>query len=241
MNLTPQEWYAVILSLQVGFWAALIGLPLAIALAWVLARTTFRGKIILDTLIHLPLVVPPVVTGYLLIQFMGRRSLFGGWFESLGFELSFNWKGAVLAAMVMSLPLMVRAIRLSFEAVDSRLEDAARTLGAGGLRVFLTITLPLAWPGVLSGVILGFARSLGEFGATITFVSNIPGETQTLPLALYSATQIPGGEPIALRLCVISILIAFVALVGAEVLARRGSYDVGSGRAGHACGRSRAS
>ena len=173
--------------------------------------------------VHLPLVVPPVVTGYLLIIILGRYTPLGSILQSIGIKFAFNWKGAVIASLVMSLPLMVRAIRISIEAVDRRLEDAARTLGAGSLRIFLTITLPLSVPGIISGGILGFARSLGEFGATVTFVANIPGETQTLPLALYAYTQTPGAEMMAARLCAVSIAIAVAALVMSEFIARRAS------------------
>ena len=193
----------------------------AILCANILARHTFRGKALLDALIHLPLVVPPVVTGYLLILFLGRNTAVGSVLESMGLRFAFNWKGAVLSSLVMSFPLMVRAIRLSIEAVDKGLEEAARTLGSGRFRIFMTITLPLSVPGIISGGVLGFARSLGEFGATITFVSNIPGETQTLPLALYSFTQTPGGEMMAARLCAVSIALAVAALTFSEVLARR--------------------
>lgn len=221
-TLTPLELEATLLSLRVSFWAVALSLPWAVALALLLARRDFFGKTILDSLIHLPLVLPPVVTGYLLLVLLGSRGVLGAWLqEHLGITLAFNWKGAAMAAAVMSFPLMVRAIRLSIEAVDRGLEDASRTLGAGMLRTFFTITLPLSLPGVLSGAVLGFARSLGEFGATITFVSNIPGQTRTLPIALYSLTQQPGGEHGAMRLCVLAAFISMAALVASELLSKR--------------------
>lgn len=223
MNLTGEELNAIVLSIKVGIWSVAAGLIPAIGLAYLLARSRFRGKSLVDAVIHLPLVVPPVVTGYILIITLGRYTPLGGLLQSMGIKFAFNWKGAVVASLIMSLPLMVRAIRISIEAVDRRLEDAARTLGAGSLRIFLTITLPLALPGIISGAILGFARSLGEFGATVTFVANIPGETQTLPLALYSYTQMPGGEMMAARLCLVSIVIAVAALAVSEIFAQRAS------------------
>ncbi len=220
--LTALEWEALRLSLQVATIAVLFSLPLGILTAWVLARCEFFGKDILNGLVHLPLIVPPVVIGYLLLIGLGRRGPIGGWlFDSFGITIAFNWKGAAVAAAVMAFPLMVRAIRLSMEAVDSRLEDAARTLGANPFWVFVTVTLPLVLPGILTGAILAFARSLGEFGATITFVANIPGETRTLPLALYTLTQTPGGEGAALRLIAISVVLALAALIASEALARR--------------------
>lgn len=222
--LTPLEWQALHLSLKVSICAVAFSLPLSVICAFILARRDFPGKILLDGIIHLPLVVPPVVTGYLLLVLMGKRGLIGSWlYDHLGVTVAFNWKGAALAAAVMGFPLMVRAIRLSMEAVDRGLEDAARTLGASPLRVFFSITLPLTLPGVLTGSILGFARCLGEFGATITFVSNIPGQTQTLPLALYTLTQVPDGEAGALRLCAIAVAISLAALAMAEVLSNRAS------------------
>ncbi len=221
-TLSPVEFEALRLSLWVSAWAVAGSLPLGVLAAWVLARLEFPGKSILDGLLHLPLVLPPVVIGYLLLVGFGRRGVLGAWlFKMTGLTLAFNWKGAALAAAVMAFPLLVRAIRLSIEAVDLGLESAARTLGAGPLRVFFTVTLPLVFPGILTGLILAFARSLGEFGATITFVSNIRGETQTLPLALYTLTQMPGGEAGAVRLCAVSVVIAMAALVASEVLARR--------------------
>ncbi|MDA0997171.1 MAG: molybdate ABC transporter permease subunit [Proteobacteria bacterium] len=220
--MTALEIEALRLSLQVAFWAVAASLPLAIAIAWVLARLEFPGKSVVDGIVHLPLILPPVVIGYLLLAGFGRHGVIGAplhdWF---GITVAFTWKGAAIAAAVMAFPLMVRAIRLSLEAIDKGLEDAARTLGASPGDVFLTLTLPLASPGILAAAILGFARSLGEFGATITFVSNIPGETRTLPLALYTLTQQPDGDAGAVRLVVISIIIALAALLASEALARR--------------------
>ena len=220
--LTPIEIEAIILSSRVALWAMVWSLPLAIGVAWVLARCDFPGKSLLDGLVHLPLVLPPVVVGYVLLIGLGRKGVLGGWlFDVFGISFAFSWRGAAIASGLIAFPLVVRAIRLSLEAVDRRLEDAARTLGAGPLGVFFTITLPLIAPGILAGWILGFARSLSEFGATITFVSNIPGETRTLPIALYNFTQVPGGEAAAIRLVVIAIIIAFAALAASEILARR--------------------
>lgn len=222
MSLSPVEIEALLLSLRVAFWSVLIGLPLGIGAAWLLARREFFGKTLFDSLVHLPLVVPPVVVGYVLLMVLGRQGLIGAWlYDTFGISLIFTWRGAAIAAGVMSFPLMVRAIRLSFEAIDQRLEVAARTLGASRLDVFLTITLPLAIPGILAGIVLAFARALGEFGATITFVSNIPGETRTLPLALFTFTQTPGGEDSALRLVAISLALAIAALIASEMIARR--------------------
>lgn len=221
MILTDPEWQAVLLSLKVSSVAVLFSLPLGIFVAWVLVRCQFPGKALLDSLIHLPLVLPPVVVGYLLLVGFGRRGVIGAWFHDwFGITFAFNWRGAVLAAAVMSFPLMVRAIRLALEGVDLRLEQAARTLGAGRWRVFFTITLPLTLPGIIAGTVLAFARSLGEFGATITFVSNIPGETRTLPSAMYTLIQTPGGESAAWRLCIIAIALAMISLLVAEWLAR---------------------
>lgn len=225
--LTPVEIDSLKLSLWVSGWAVMVSMPPGIVAAWLLARMQFPGKSVMDGLIHLPLVLPPVVIGYLLLLLLGRRGIVGAWlYRALGITLAFNWKGAAVAAAVMAFPLLVRAVRLSIEAVDSGLESAARTLGAGPGRVFFTVTLPLVVPGIITGAILAFARSLGEFGATITFVSNIPGETQTLPLALYSLTQVPDGEVGAMRLCIIAVVIAMVALVGSEILARRFSAHI---------------
>jgi molybdate transport system permease protein len=220
--LTPQEMDALRLSLWISGWAVVASLPPGILVAWILARFSFPGKSLMDGLIHLPLVLPPVVTGYLLLVMLGRKGIIGAWLhDTLGITLAFNWKGAVVASAVMAFPLMVRSVRLSIEGVDQGLERAARTLGAGPLRVFFTITLPLIVPGIITGAILAFARALSEFGATITFVSNIQGETQTMPLALYSLTQMPGGELGAMRLCIIAVIVALLALVASEVLAKR--------------------
>ncbi len=222
LHLTALEQEALRLSLWVSLWAVLGSLPLGVFLAWLLSRKNFPGKTFLDGLIHLPLVLPPVVTGYLLLVTFGRRGVIGAWLnDTLGITFAFNWKGAALASAVVAFPLMVRAIRLSIDGVDRELEWAARTLGAGPVRVFFTITLPLIAPGILTGIILSFARSLSEFGATITFVSNIPGETRTLPLALYTLTQVPDGEQGAMRLCVISVLLAMVALILSNHLSRK--------------------
>ena len=219
--LTPDEWSIVALSLKVSVVAVVLTLPVAYALAWVLARRRFPGAILLDALVHLPLVVPPVVTGWLLLLLFGRNGPIGGWLEAqFGITLVFRWTGAALAAAVMALPLMVRAMRLSIEAVDRRLVDAARTLGATRWRAFVTITLPLSAPGIAAGAMLGFARSLGEFGATITFASNIAGQTRTLPLAIYSGLQLPGGEALVTRLSLISIALSVAALVVSELLVR---------------------
>jgi len=219
---TPDELSAIRLSIKVATWATLASLPVGVLVALALARGRFFGKTLVDALVHLPLVMPPVVTGYLLLLAFGRRGPVGTWLEeTLGIVFAFNWTGAALACAVMGFPLMVRAMRLSIEAVDVGLERAAATLGAGRLRVFFTITLPLALPGVIAGALLCFAKALGEFGATITFVSNIPGLTQTLPSAIYSYTQVPGGDAPALRLTAVSIGISLVALVVSEWLARR--------------------
>ena len=213
----PETWGVVLLSLKVGGAAMAATLPLAFALAYLLARASFPGRLLIDALVHLPLVVPPVVTGWVLLLAFAPRGPFG----ALSAFVLFRWTGAAIAAGVMALPLMVRAIRLSIEAVDRRLEQAARTLGAGRWRVFATITLPLSLPGVLAAAVLGFARALGEFGATITFVSNVPGETETLPLAIYAALQLPGGDARVLGLSLISVALSFAALVASELLARR--------------------
>ena len=220
--LSADEWAVIGLSLKVAFWSVLCSLPLALATAWLLARTRFYGKSLFDALVHLPLVLPPVVIGYFLLLLLGRRGPLGALLdEYFGIVFAFRWSGAAVAAAIMGFPLMVRAIRLSIEAIDSGLEDAARTLGATRLRVFFTITLPLALPGVFTGTLLSFARSLGEFGATITFVSNIPGETRTLPLAIYTLTQVPGGDAAALRLSIIAIVLSVIALMLSEWLVRR--------------------
>jgi molybdate transport system permease protein len=219
---TPEELTAIRLSLRVAFWAMLGSLPLGVGFGLLLARGRFWGKSLLNVAVHLPLILPPVVTGYVLLLLFGRRGPLGRLLEeSLGIVLAFRWTGAALACAVMGFPLMVRSIRLSIEAVDRRLEDAAGTLGAGPFWVFATITLPLILPGVLAGMILSFARAFGEFGATITFVSNIPGETQTLPTAIYTLTQVPGGDLGALRLTVVSVAIAMAALFASEGLIAR--------------------
>ena len=216
------ELEAIRLSLRVAAWSVVGGLPLGLCVAWLLARRDFHGKMLLNGVVHLPLVLPPVVIGYLLLILFSRDGPLGRALDAaFGVTVAFTWQGAAVAAAVMAFPLMVRAMRLSLEAVDRRLEAAARTLGAGRLDVFLTVTLPLVSPGILTGAILAFARSLGEFGATITFVSNIPGETRTLPLALYSQTQTPDGETGAFRLAVLSVLLALAALAASEILARR--------------------
>jgi len=221
-DFSPAEWTAIRLSLKVAIWAVGMSLPLGVLMAFVLARKRFWGREVLDVFVHLPLILPPVVTGYFLLLLFGRRGPLGRllW-ETIGFTFAFRWTGAALASAVVAFPLMVRAIRLSIEAVDRRLEDAAGTLGASPLWVFVTVTLPLILPGILAGAILAFARSLGEFGATITFVSNIPGETQTLPTAIYTFTQVPGGDTGALRLTLVSVLISSAALFLSEFLARR--------------------
>ncbi|MFL2778018.1 MAG: molybdate ABC transporter permease subunit [Paracoccus marcusii] len=219
--LGPTEWQAVRLSLWVGLVATLVSLPLGILTAYALARWSFPGKQILNGIVHLPLILPPVVTGYLLLVTFGRRGSIGQWLETVGIIFSFRWTGAALAAAIMAFPLMVRAIRLAIEAVDPRLEAAAGTLGASPSWVFATVTLPLILPGVLAGSILAFAKAIGEFGATITFVSNIPGQTQTVPSAIYALLQAPGGEAAAGRLVLVSITIAMSALLLSEVLARR--------------------
>lgn len=221
-SLSPEELEALHLSLKVSFWAVGISLPFGILTAWCLARLEFPGKVFIDAIIHVPLVVPPVVVGYMLLLLLGRNGALGSWLhDTLGITVGFSWQGAAVAAAVMAFPLMVRAIRLSLESVDRRMEQTARTLGAGPVDVFFSITLPLSGSGIVAGTILAFARALGEFGATITFVSSIPGETTTLPLALYSLAQIPGEEGGALRLMIISVTVAFAAMVAAEIIARR--------------------
>jgi molybdate transport system permease protein len=228
--LTPFEITALLLSLKVAAVASVLLLPLGLALAWLLAKKDFIGKNILDGLVHLPLVLPPVVIGYLLLILFGKQGVIGQFlFEYLGVDFSFNWKGAVLASAIVALPLMVRSIRLSIMMVDSKLEQAAMTLGASPLKVFWSITLPLIIPGVISGLLLAFARSLGEFGATITFVSNIPGETQTIPLAMFSFLETPGAEFEAMRLCVLAIVIALGSLFVSEWLSRRTQKKLGLG------------
>jgi molybdate transport system permease protein len=220
--LSPEEWTAVELSLRVSLWATAVSLPFGVLIALVLARGNFWGKSLLNGIVHLPLIMPPVVTGYLLLLLFGRKGPLGQFLaENFDIVFAFRWTGAALACGVMGFPLLVRAIRLSIEAVDRRLEAAAGTLGASPLWVFATVTLPLMLPGIIAGMILCFAKAMGEFGATITFVSNIPGETQTLPSAIYTFTQVPGGDAGALRLTAISIAISMTALLASELLARR--------------------
>ncbi|CDG87757.1 molybdate ABC transporter permease subunit [Xenorhabdus bovienii] len=227
--LSEYEWQAILLSLQISGISVLFSLPLGILMAWVLARCQFFGKSLLDSIIHLPLVLPPVVVGYLLLLSMGRRGVIGEFlYDWFGVSFAFSWTGAALASAVVAFPLMVRAIRLALEGIDHRLEQAARTLGASSLRVFFTITLPLSLPGVIVGAVLAFARSLGEFGATITFVSNIPGETRTIPLAMYTLIETPGAETAAARLCVIAIVLALVSLMLSEWLTRWGRKRLGA-------------
>ena len=227
MELTPDEWNAVRLSIKVAVWAMLGSLPLGLLTALILARGNFWGKSLLNGVVHLPLILPPVVTGYLLLLSFGKRGPVGALLaEHFGIVFSFRWTGAALACAIMGFPLMVRAIRLSIEAVDRRLEAAAGTLGAGPVWVFATITLPLILPGIIAGMILSFGKAMGEFGATITFVSNIPGETQTLPSAIYTFTQIPGGDAGALRLTLISVAISMAALMASEALAQRASRRI---------------
>ena len=219
--LSPEEWQAVALSLRVAFWAVLASLPLGVLTAYALARWRFPGRQLLNGLVHLPLILPPVATGYLLLLAFGTRGPLGSLLQEVGIVFAFRWTGAALAAAVMAFPLMVRAIRLSIEAVDPRLEQASATLGASGPWAFATVTLPLILPGILAGAILAFAKAMGEFGATITFVSNIPGQTQTLPTAIYAFLQVPGGEASALRLVGIAVAVSMAALLLSEVVARR--------------------
>jgi molybdate transport system permease protein len=225
--LAPAEWQAVALSLKVALWATALMLPAALLTAYALARWSFAGKQLLNALVHLPLIMPPVVTGYMLLLVFGRKAPLGRWLEeSFGLILAFRWTGAVLAAAIMGFPLMVRALRLAFEAVDPRLEQAAATLGASRAWVFATVTLPLVLPGLIAGMVLGFAKAMGEFGATITFVANIPGQTQTLPSAIYAFLQVPGGEGSAVRLVVISATVALLALLASEILAQRAARRI---------------
>lgn len=228
IDLSPDEWTAILLSLRIGIVATLASLPFGILVAYALARWQFPGKTVLDGIVHLPLVMPPVVTGFILLILFGRKGVFGASLAEIGIVFSFRWTGAALACAVMGLPLMVRAIRLSFEAIDLRLELAAGTLGANRVYRFLTVSLPLAVPGVIVGAILAFAKALGEFGATITFVSNIPGETQTISAAIYTYTQIPGGDAGALRLTAVAAMIALGALVVSELIQRRAKKRVAS-------------
>ncbi|HTQ75370.1 MAG TPA: molybdate ABC transporter permease subunit [Burkholderiales bacterium] len=225
--LGPEEREVIWLSLRIAFWSVFVSLPLALAVAYALARATFPGKTLFDAVVHLPLVLPPVVVGFFLLLLFGRRGPLGEILEQwFGIVVAFRWTGAALAAGIMGFPLMVRAIRLSFETMDRKLEAAASTLGAGRAGVFLTVTLPLALPGLITGVLLSFARSLGEFGATITFVSNIPGETRTLPLAIYTYTQTPAGDAAALRLSAIAVVLSLAALYLSEVLVRRATRRI---------------
>jgi molybdate transport system permease protein len=224
LELSPQDWLAVQLSLRIATVATLVALPFGIAIGYVLARKSFWGKSLLDAVVHLPLVLPPVVTGYLLLITFGRKAPVGAFLaDHFGIVFSFRWTGAALACGIMAFPLMVRAIRLSIEAIDRRLEDAAATLGANRIWLFITMTLPLALPGIIAGMMLAFARALGEFGATITFVSNIPGETQTISAAIYTLTQVPGGDGAALQLVIVAVIISLAALVASEYFARRAS------------------
>ena len=218
--MTPEAWQAVFLSLKVSFWAVIIAVPLAVFVAFLLARYKFWGKPVLNGLVHMPLILPPVVTGYLLLILFGINGLIGSFLDQFGIRIAFRWSGAALAAAIMAFPLIVRTVRLSIEAVDPKLEEAAKTLGAGRVFVFITITLPLILPGILAGSVLGFAKAMGEFGATITFVSNIPGQTQTIPSAIYAFLQAPGREAAAIWLVCISIGIAFAALVLSEFVAK---------------------
>lgn len=221
MTVDAAAWEALRLSLWVACWATVLAVPAALWIAWVLARRTFWGKSALNALVHLPLVMPPVVTGYLLLLAFGRTAPLGQLLEKLGLQLAFHWSGAVLAAVVMGFPLMVRAMRLAIEAVDPRLEEAAATLGAPRIAVFAKVTLPLISPGILAGAVMGFAKAMGEFGATITFVANIPGQTQTLPSAIWAALQIPGGEGQAMAMVAMACVVALGAVVLSEALARR--------------------
>jgi molybdate transport system permease protein len=222
IELSPQEWTAVALSLRIALVATLVALPFGIAIATLLARKSFWGKSLLDAVVHLPLVLPPVVTGYLLLITFGRKAPVGAFLaDHFDIVFSFRWTGAALACGIMAFPLMVRAIRLSIEAIDRRLEDAAATLGANRIWLFITVTLPLALPGIIAGMMLTFARALGEFGATITFVSNIPGETQTISAAIFTLSQVPGGDSAALSLVIVAVIISLAALIASEWFARR--------------------
>lgn len=231
LHFSPDEWEAIRLSLRVATVGTLASLPVGLFVAYALARWRFPGKFLIDGVVHLPLVLPPVVTGYILLLLFGRRGPIGEFLNThFGIVFSFRWTGAALAAAVMGFPLMVRAVRLSFETADRRLEDAARTLGANGLVAFFTVVLPLALPGILAGFVLAYARALGEFGATITFVSNIPGETRTLPTAIYTYTQVPGGDANAARLAAVAVVLSLLALIVSEFLSRRVTARIGGGR-----------
>jgi molybdate transport system permease protein len=228
LHFSPDEWDAIRLSFRVATVGTLVSLPVGVFIAYALARWRFPGKFLVDGFVHLPLVLPPVVTGYILLVLFGRKGPIGAFLDQhFGIIFSFRWTGAALAAGVMGFPLLVRAIRLSFEAADRRLEDAARTLGASGLAVFFTVILPLALPGILAGAVLAFAKALGEFGATITFVSNIPGETRTLPTAIYTYTQAPGGDFFAARLAAVAVVLSLLALLVSEFLSRRMAARIG--------------
>jgi molybdate transport system permease protein len=228
LQFSPDEWDAIRLSLRVATVGTLASIPLGLFVAYALARWRFPGKFLVDGLVHLPLVLPPVVTGYILLLLFGRRGPIGAFLDQhFGIVFSFRWTGAALAAGVMGFPLLVRAIRLSFEAADRRLEDAARTLGANSAMTFFTVILPLALPGILAGAVLAFAKALGEFGATITFVSNIPGETRTLPTAIYTYTQVPGGDGAAMQLAAVAVILSLCALLVSEFLSRRMSARIG--------------
>ena len=226
--LSPAEWTAVLLSLRIAVVATLASLPFGVLAAYALARWHFPGKTLITAFIYLPLVLPPVVTGYVLLIAFGRRGIFGGFLADLGIVLSFRWTGAALACAIMGFPLMVRAMRLSFEAIDRRLEQAAGTLGANPVLTFFLVSIPLALPGIIAGATLAFARALGEFGATITFVANIPGETQTIASAIYTYIQVPGGDAAALRLTLVSIAISLVAVIASEIFQRRGEKRLAS-------------
>ena len=235
MALTPEEWQAVWLSAKVAAFATLLCLPFGIALSWLMARREFFGKALIETLIQLPMVLPPVVPGYLLLMLLGTRGPLGGWLQQhFGIVFAFDWKGAVLASAVIAFPLMVQPVRLAFRMIDTRLEAAATTLGATPLRSFFTITLPLALPGIVIGAVLCFSRSLGEFGATMAFVGNIPGETRTLPLAIYSYSHLPDGEAAAARLVLLSIALAVCALLASHWIGRRAEHLIGDARTPHA-------
>lgn len=228
LNFTPAEIAALLLSLKVAFWCTLLTSIPGVLIAWLLARKSFFGKSLLNSLVHMPLVLPPVVPGFLLLILLGNQGLIGRWLhQTWGITLAFTWVGAVIASAVMAFPLMVRAARLAISQVDAGLEAAAQSLGAHPLRVFFGVTLPLALPGILTGLMLAFSRSLGEFGATITFVGNIAGETRTLPLAIFTYTQVPGGEAPAMRLVILSMLLAFGALFFSEILERRAAHMLG--------------
>jgi molybdate transport system permease protein len=228
LTLSAEEWTALRLSLRVAFWAMLVSLPFGIGVAMLLARGRFWGKSALNAFVHLPLILPPVVTGYMLLLLFGRHGVFGQALAEIGIVFAFRWTGAALACGVMGFPLLVRAVRLSVEAIDRRLEDAAATLGANPIWVFVTVSLPLMLPGIIAGTILTFARAMGEFGATITFVANIPGETQTLPTAIYTLTQVPGGDAGALRLTAVSVAISIGALLISELMAWRAGKELTS-------------